>query len=43
MLIERWTRLGITPADEDGPIFRNAEGGYLNASDLNNRYWLPFR
>ncbi len=43
MLIERRTRLGVMLADEDGPIFRNTQGGYLNASNLNNRYWLPFR
>lgn len=43
MLIERRTRMGIEQADADGPIFPNTQGGYLNASNLNNRYWLPFR
>jgi integrase len=43
MLIERRRRLGVDAADMDTPIVRNTQGGYWNASNLNNRYWLPFR
>ncbi len=41
MLKERQATLG--DVDPDKPIFPNSRGGYLNASNLNNRYWLPFR
>lgn len=29
--------------DPDKPIFPNSQGGYINASNLTNRYWVPFR
>lgn len=41
MLNERLAELEIV--DQDKPIFPNTRGGYLNASNLNNRYWIPFR
>lgn len=41
MLCDRQAKLG--PVDPDRPIFPNTQGGYWNASNLNNRYWLPFR
>jgi integrase len=41
MLTDRRTKLGSV--DQDAPIFPNSRGGYWNASNLNNRYWLPFR
>ncbi len=41
MLVERRDALG--DVDPDGPIFTNTRGGYLNASNLTNRYWVPFR
>lgn len=41
MLRDRREQLGeVNPA---APIFANTEGGYWNASNLNNRHWLPFR
>jgi integrase len=33
----------IATEDDNTPIFRNTQGGYWNDSNLNNRYWLPFR
>jgi integrase len=27
----------------DKPIFPNSRGGYVNASNLTNRHWVPFR
>nr|WP_232328032.1 site-specific integrase [Kibdelosporangium sp. MJ126-NF4]CEL16266.1 Phage integrase [Kibdelosporangium sp. MJ126-NF4]CTQ94190.1 Phage integrase [Kibdelosporangium sp. MJ126-NF4] len=41
MLQERREKLGVI--DPDTPIFTNTRGGYVNASNLNNRYWIPFR
>lgn len=41
MLSER--RSALDEVDSDKPIFINTQGGYLNASNLNNRYWVPFR
>jgi integrase len=41
MLRERKAKLGVT--DDRQPIFQNTKGGYVNASNLNNRHWLPFR
>ncbi|HEX3785997.1 MAG TPA: tyrosine-type recombinase/integrase [Pseudonocardiaceae bacterium] len=41
MLSERKATLGTV--GPDAPIFPNTRGGYLNASNLNNRYWVPFR
>ncbi|MEV5537429.1 hypothetical protein AB0L13_11265 [Saccharopolyspora shandongensis] len=41
MLMERHAGLGaVTP---DRPIFTNMKGGYLNASNVINRTWVPFR
>lgn len=41
MLAERRAVLNVV--DLERPIFSNTRGGYLNASNLNNRWWLPFR
>lgn len=41
MLKERRAALG--EVDPDAPIFANSRGGYLNASNLTNRHWVPFR
>jgi integrase len=41
MLKERQATLGVVEVDR--PIFPNSTGGYWNASNLNNRYWIPFR
>jgi integrase len=41
MLKDRQAALGAV--DQDKPIFPNSVGGYWNASNLNNRYWIPFR
>lgn len=41
MLEDRQAKLGTV--DPAKPIFPNSVGGYWNASNLNNRYWLPFR
>lgn len=41
MLQDRQAKLGTV--DPDKPIFPNTQGGYQNASNLTNRYWLPFR
>ncbi|MHA6801924.1 tyrosine-type recombinase/integrase [Salinifilum ghardaiensis] len=41
MLAER--RSAIGDVDPDTPIFPNSRGGYVNASNLTNRYWVPFR
>ncbi|MGW5642092.1 tyrosine-type recombinase/integrase [Saccharopolyspora sp. NPDC003762] len=41
MLLERQARLGTV--DPDKPIFTNTKGGYLNASNVINRVWVPFR
>lgn len=41
LLKDRQATLG--EVDKDKPIFPNSRGGYLNASNLNNRYWIPFR
>jgi integrase len=41
MLEERRSALGM--AGEETPIFPNSRGGYLNASNLTNRHWVPFR
>lgn len=41
MLDERRAALGAV--DEAEPIFPNSRGGYLNASNLTNRHWVPFR
>jgi integrase len=41
MLSERQAQLEIV--NQDKPIFPNTRGGYLNSSNLNNRYWIPFR
>lgn len=41
MLRERKSKLGIV--DLDTPIFSNVRDGYLSASNLSNRHWLPFR
>jgi integrase len=41
MLEERRRVFGeINP---DKPIFHNSAGGYINAANLTNRYWVPFR
>jgi integrase len=37
------TTAPLGTVDPDSPIFPNSRGGYLNASNLNNRYWIPFR
>ncbi|MCA1226146.1 site-specific integrase [Saccharopolyspora sp. 6M] len=41
MLTERKDVLG--EVDPGKPIFTNTRGGYLNAANLTNRVWLPFR
>ncbi|TDD90301.1 site-specific integrase [Saccharopolyspora karakumensis] len=41
MLQERYAAIG--DVDPDKPIFTNTQGGYLNASNLTNRVWVPFR
>ncbi|QUG99583.1 site-specific integrase [Saccharopolyspora erythraea] len=41
MLSERQAKLGIV--DLAKPIFTNTRGGYLNASNVTNRVWVPFR
>jgi integrase len=41
MLKDRHASLGSV--DPDRPIFPNSQGGYINASNLTNRYWVPFR
>lgn len=41
MLKERREALG--DVEPDTPIFTNTRGGYLNAANLTNRVWLPFR
>lgn len=41
MLENRQAKLGFI--DVDKPIFSNSQGGYINTSNLNNRYWMPFR
>lgn len=41
MLKERKAAVG--EIDPDKPIFPNSQGGYWNASNYNNRYWVPFR
>jgi integrase len=41
MLVDRRAKLG--EFDPEQPIFANSRGGYLNASNLNNRHWQPFR
>ncbi len=41
MLQERYATIG--EVDPDKPIFTNTRGGYLNASNLTNRVWVPFR
>ncbi|WP_238935642.1 tyrosine-type recombinase/integrase [Saccharopolyspora spinosa] len=41
MLLERESQLG--GVDPTKPIFTNTKGGYLNASNVANRTWVPFR
>ena len=41
MLAERRSAVGAV--DPETPIFPNSRGGYVNASNLTNRYWVPFR
>ncbi|MGW5790987.1 tyrosine-type recombinase/integrase [Saccharopolyspora sp. NPDC003752] len=41
MLLERKARLGVV--NEDMPVFTNTKNGYLNASNVINRVWVPFR
>lgn len=41
MLKDRQAKIG--GVDPDKPIFVNSQGGYVNASNLTNRYWVPFR
>lgn len=41
LLTERRAALG--DVDLASPIFPNSRGGFHNASNLNNRVWLPFR
>lgn len=41
MLQERQAKLGAV--DPDKPIFPNSQGGYINAANLTNRHWVPFR
>jgi integrase len=41
MLKERQAKIGTV--DPDKPIFPNSQGGYINASNLTNRHWVPFR
>lgn len=41
MLSDRADQLG--DLDPSKPIFMNTKGGYLNASNVGNRTWIPFR
>ncbi|TDD56603.1 tyrosine-type recombinase/integrase [Saccharopolyspora elongata] len=41
MLTER--RAGLGAVAPDRPIFTNTKGGYLNAANVINRTWVPFR
>jgi len=41
LLIDRREAMG--EVDLASPIFPNSRGGYLNASNLTNRHWVPFR
>jgi integrase len=41
MLEER--RRAVGEINPDMPIFPNSAGGYINAANLTNRYWVPFR
>ncbi len=41
MLAERRSAIGAVAPES--PIFPNSRGGYVNASNLTNRYWVPFR
>jgi hypothetical protein len=40
-LKERQAKIGVV--DPAKPIFTTSQDGYVNASNLTNRYWVPLR